>query len=392
MDLPASIEAAWGLRERPHRGPKPGLSLAGIVDAGVQVAEAEGLAAVSMSRVAAELGTAPMSLYRYISAKNELIALMVDTVYREFLVPAAADKEWREGLSALAWAMRAVMYAHPWVLGVPTQRAARPPQRGRLVRAGARLPAGYRARRAEKASVILLVSGYVRNEASTNADIQAAIRASGAAPSEWMSAYGGSTKLTDPEHFPALTQFIASGVFEQFDPPDREFSFGMERILDGIGDLVAARSAAPADPPEPGGPPEPEAAGTRAAPGARGVTTRCRTRTRWRSSSTGSLSPTTDGSATAAGPRPWRAAGHRCCLPTTPGRSRCWPGPARGGRRGATRVRRAGRPGSPARRAAPVHDPARRRTDPAPAGPVRGGRQRGTAARRFPAAAGRAAR
>ena len=115
---------------------------------------------------------------------------------------------------------------------------------------------------AEKASVILLVSGYVRNEASTNADIEAAIRACGAAPSEWMSAYGRLlTKLTDPEHFPALTQFIASGVFEQFDPPDQEYIFGLERILDGIGDPVAARSAppagAPSPPPEPAGAPSP---------------------------------------------------------------------------------------------------------------------------------------
>jgi hypothetical protein len=53
MDLPASIEAAWGRRERPHRGPKPGLSLSRIVEAGVRIAEADGLAAVSMSRVAA---------------------------------------------------------------------------------------------------------------------------------------------------------------------------------------------------------------------------------------------------------------------------------------------------------------------------------------------------
>jgi AcrR family transcriptional regulator len=258
MDLPASIEAAWGLRERPHRGPKPGLSLARIVEAGVQVAEAEGLAAVSMSRVAAELGSAPMSLYRYVSAKNELVALMVDTVYREFLVPAAADKGWREGLSALAWAMRAVMYAHPWVLGVPISGLPVRPNEVAWFEQALSCLRDTGLTEAEKASVILLVSGYVRNAASTNADIEAAIRASGAAPSEWMSAYGRMlTKLTDPERFPALTRFIASGVFEHFDPPDQEFIFGMERILDGIGGLVAARSAAPADAPEPGRPPEP---------------------------------------------------------------------------------------------------------------------------------------
>ena len=264
MDLPASIEAAWGLRERPHRGPKPGLSLARIVEAGVQVAEAEGLAAVSMSRVAAELGAAPMSLYRYVSAKNELVALMVDTVYGEFLVPAAADRGWRAGLSALAWAMRTVMYAHRWALQVPISGLPVRPNEVAWFEQALSCLRDTGLAEAEKASVILLVSGYVRNEASTNADIEAAIRASGAAPDEWMSAYGRLlTKLTDPERFPALTEFIASGVFEQFDPPDQEFVFGLERILDGIGDLVAARSAppagAPSPPPEQAGAPSPPA-------------------------------------------------------------------------------------------------------------------------------------
>lgn len=260
MDLPASIEAAWGLRERPHRGPKPGLSLARIVEAGVHVAEAEGLAAVSMSRVAAELGAAPMSLYRYVSAKHELVALMVDTVYREFLVPAAADLGWRAGLSALAWAMRTVMYAHRWALQVPISGLPVRPNEVAWFEQALSCLRDTGLTEAEKASVILLVSGYVRNEASTNADIEAAIRASGATPDEWMSAYSRLLgKLTDPEHFPALTQFIASGVFEQFDAPGPEFTFGLERILDGIGDLVAARSAppAPSPPPEPAGAPSP---------------------------------------------------------------------------------------------------------------------------------------
>jgi hypothetical protein len=67
-ELPASIAAAWGLRERPHKGPKPGLSLNRIIDAAVRLAASQGLDAVSMSRVASELGASTMSLYRYVSA------------------------------------------------------------------------------------------------------------------------------------------------------------------------------------------------------------------------------------------------------------------------------------------------------------------------------------
>src|SRR5262249_13348359 len=92
--LPASVAAAWGIRDRPHKGPKPGLSLERIVAAAVQVADAEGLAAVSMSRVAAELGTAPMSLYRYVAAKDELLALMFDAAYGPSPTGPGDDAGW----------------------------------------------------------------------------------------------------------------------------------------------------------------------------------------------------------------------------------------------------------------------------------------------------------
>src|SRR5215813_7601732 len=117
--LPASVAAAWGIRDRPHKGPKPGLSLERIVAAAVQVADAEGLAAVSMSRVAAELGTAPMSLYRYVAAKDELLALMFDAAYGPSPTGTGDDAGWRAGLSRWAWTMRAAMQRHPWVLHIP---------------------------------------------------------------------------------------------------------------------------------------------------------------------------------------------------------------------------------------------------------------------------------
>src|ERR1700754_2329643 len=76
--FPASVEAAWGLTTRPAKGPKPALTLERIVTAAVHVAATDGLAAVSMSRVAAEGGATAMALYRYVGNKNELLALMVD--------------------------------------------------------------------------------------------------------------------------------------------------------------------------------------------------------------------------------------------------------------------------------------------------------------------------
>jgi len=95
---------------------------------------------------------------------------------------------------------------------------------------------------ARKASVIMLLSGYVRNLATTEADIVAAMSASGLSPSEWMAAYPRMlSKLTDPQRFPALAAFIAAGVFEAADEPDDEFVFGLDRILDGIEHLIQTR-------------------------------------------------------------------------------------------------------------------------------------------------------
>jgi len=118
-ELPATVAAAWGVRERSQKGPKPALSLARIVDAGVRVADSEGLDAVSMGRVAALLDTAPMSLYRHVSSKDELVRLMVDAAWGDSPGPTLAGEDWRAGLSRWAWAMRAALRRHPWAAHIP---------------------------------------------------------------------------------------------------------------------------------------------------------------------------------------------------------------------------------------------------------------------------------
>ena len=240
-ELPASIEAAWGLRDRPHKGPKPGLSLRRIVDAGVRVAESEGLGAVSMSRVAAELGASAMSLYRYVSAKDELLDLMVDTALGG-PPPAQDGPDWREGLSRWAWAQRAALYRNQWALRIPISGLPVTPNQVAWFENGLRCLAGTDLGEEAKASVVLLISNYVRAEATVGADIGAAIAATQATPDEWMSYYGRMLgMLTDPQRYPAISKLLAAGVFDRADGPADEFVFGLARILDGVGVLVNAR-------------------------------------------------------------------------------------------------------------------------------------------------------
>src|SRR5271169_1477965 len=187
--IPGSIAAAWGVRERSHKGPKPGLSLPRIVDAAVRVADAEGLDAVSMGRVAAELGAAPMSLYRHVSAKEELLRLMVDAAWGDSPGPLAPGEGWRAGLSRWAWAMRDGAHRHPWVVRIPLNSLPIMPREVDWFEHALACLGDTGLTEARKASVIMLLSGYVRNLATTEADIEAAVRTSGLDPSAWMSSY-----------------------------------------------------------------------------------------------------------------------------------------------------------------------------------------------------------
>ena len=78
MAAPTALDLLWGTRQRPRRGPKPSLSLERIVTEAIALADAEGLANLSMQHLAERLGCAKMALYRYVPGKSELVALMVD--------------------------------------------------------------------------------------------------------------------------------------------------------------------------------------------------------------------------------------------------------------------------------------------------------------------------
>ncbi|HTZ27332.1 MAG TPA: TetR/AcrR family transcriptional regulator [Streptosporangiaceae bacterium] len=240
-ELPAAVAAAWGVRAHPGKGPKPGLSLDRIVAAAVKIASRDGLDAVSMSRVAAELGASTMSLYRYVNAKDELVKLMIDKAWGP--PPEGAPGEgWRAGLSRWAWGMRAALRRHPWSARVPISGLPVMPNEVAWFELALADLEDSGLAEAEKASVIMLISGYVRTLATLEGDLEAAVRAAGVAPDEWMAAYPRMLAgLADPSRYPALAKFIAAGVFDRADEPDDEFVFGLERILDGIEVLVSSR-------------------------------------------------------------------------------------------------------------------------------------------------------
>ena len=239
--LPPSIELAWGRRRRPTRGPKPGLTLDRIVAAGIKVAMTEGIGALSMTRVAAELGVGTMSLYRYVSAKDELLTLMVDSALGS-PPPAAPGEDWRAGLTRWAVGVRTAYQRHPWSLRVPISAPPLGPNNVAWLENALTALAATPLSEQEKLSTVLLVSGFVRNEATLNLDLAAGAAAAGELEGQVMPTYARMlAALIEEGDFPSLREAIASGALEDEDDPDSEFRFGLNRILDGVAALIAKR-------------------------------------------------------------------------------------------------------------------------------------------------------
>ncbi|WP_426561401.1 TetR/AcrR family transcriptional regulator [Angustibacter sp. McL0619] len=240
--LPRALQTLWGLGERARPGPKPGLSLERILERGIAIADAEGLDALSMSRLAKDLGFTTMSLYRYVSSKDELLTLLVDTATGPAPVIGPEVVGWRNRLAAWVDAQMKGLAVHPWIVQLPITGAPLTPHTLEWVDQGLAMLAGIGLSEFEKVAVIGLIAGNVRHETLLRADITRAITDAAArgvprTPDDVLLG-----RLVAPERFPALAATIAAGAWSDEQDPDNDFDFGVQRILDGVEALVATRS------------------------------------------------------------------------------------------------------------------------------------------------------
>ena len=238
LQLPPSLELLWGLREAGSRGPRRGLTLERIVDAGIHVARKEGVGALSMARIAKELGVGTMSLYRYVASKDELLATMVDASLGT-PPPPVPGEDWRAGLMKWGVGVRAAYQSNPWALRVPISGPPMGPNNVAWLDTALAALTDTPLSEQEKLSCVLLVSGFVRNDVTLALDFA---EASGGEPQ--MPGYGQLLgRLISADAMPSLHRAIASGSLDDPDDPDAEFTFGIERILDGIEVLIASKRA-----------------------------------------------------------------------------------------------------------------------------------------------------
>ncbi|MFF3939096.1 TetR/AcrR family transcriptional regulator [Streptomyces phaeofaciens] len=240
-DINRTLELLWDTGRRPSRGPKPGLTLERIVETAVEVADRDGIAGVSMRRIATELGTGAMSLYRYVPGKAELFDLMLDRVQRPSENPAdLGDGSWRSALEALAHATLALYRRHPWLLDMNQTRPLLGPSAldgmekvlGRIRPMGLTDP--------ELVSAVIMVDGYVVGAARTQVYEEAAERVTGMTTADFYAAQAPFVeKVMATGRYPVLGSLAEDTWSSAFD----HFGFGLQRILDGLEVLVARREA-----------------------------------------------------------------------------------------------------------------------------------------------------
>lgn len=244
-DPARSIELLWGLNERSKRGPKPKLTLAQITNAAIEIADAEGLDALSMRRVGDHLGVTAMSLYSYVPGKAELLDLMLDTVYAEFTDPPA--ESWRERLEHVARQNWAMYLRHQWLLQVAVARPVLGPNTIAKYDHELRAVDGIGLQDIDMDLVITAVGNYVHGAVRAAIEAAQAVQQTGKTDAQWWEEHAPLLeKVFDTERYPTATRVGAAAGEEYNAPGDplRAFEFGLRLLLDGIeAHLKTSRNA-----------------------------------------------------------------------------------------------------------------------------------------------------
>ncbi|KOV60621.1 hypothetical protein ADK64_30270 [Streptomyces sp. MMG1121] len=194
-----------------------------ITNVALEIVDAEGLAALTMRRVAEEMGVRHTSLYRHVASRDELLVELVDQVLGE-VVPAVTGRGWRADLEHVAWEFRRVLLAHPAIVPLLTMGQLLGPNalRGREIGLGLLIRAGWEPSRAVR--IYLTVAHFV---------IGAALLGTGGA------ARGVVERNAMRDLFAGLPQYpLVRELAEPLNLPDgdEEFTFGLSALLNGMGD------------------------------------------------------------------------------------------------------------------------------------------------------------
>ncbi len=222
----------WERLQPPATG-RLALSRDQIVQAAMGIADAEGAQSITMRRIAAELGSTAMALYRHIFSKEDLLDLMLDAVFGEIALPERPSGDWRADLRGFAYASRAVLKRHPWVIPLLISRPTLGPNYLRWFEYSLAAVAGQGLGIATMAKISGVISGYVGAVVSYEVAEEEHTRRIGLSEADKRTfATPYVEKLVASGRYPNFARFFAEEVGLD---PEQSFAFGVECVLDGIG-------------------------------------------------------------------------------------------------------------------------------------------------------------
>jgi AcrR family transcriptional regulator len=232
-ESPATFDLLWALERGVKRGRRPSLSRETLVRVAIELADTEGIAAVTMQRLAALVDSKAMSLYRYVPTKEVLLDLMWDAAFAG--PPRLGSGDWRSELTGWAVANFKRLEQHAWLIELVGAARSVGPRWTSWLDVGLEAMAALPLNASEKLAVLMVIDGHLRSTARLRFGVKA--------DPQWASDFGRMLLLTATDDtYPTLGAMVRRG---EFGVPgmsmEQMFDFGLDRILDGIEAYCARR-------------------------------------------------------------------------------------------------------------------------------------------------------
>lgn len=241
-----TLELLWrGTRaDGPTRGPRARFTVDDVVAAATAIADADGLGALTIRAVATRLGVAPMAIYTHVPGKAELLDLMLDAAYHTMDRVPLDGITWRDKVSAVAEANRALLESHPWIAYLPTTRPPLGP--GLIAKYDHELQSldGLGLTDLEMDAALTHLLGFVTAVARITIETRAAAADSGETDEQWWRRVEPLlAQAFDGDRYPLATRVGAAAgqTHNSAYDADHAFRFGLARVLDGLAVLIDTR-------------------------------------------------------------------------------------------------------------------------------------------------------
>jgi len=235
MSVPGLI---WMREDQP---PRPGLSRGPIVSAAIELADAEGVQALSMRRIAVTLGAGTMSLYRHVPGKDELLDLMVDAALGE-MPPKAPSGDWRADIRLFAARQRELSLRHPWLAELLIGKPPLGPNALRNFEFALGVIRGLGCDITTASSVVSTLHGYTLGAVQTELADRETWRRAEMTEDDWRAKVGPYIgRILDAGQHPHFADFVIHGVDQDY---VQRFTFGLDCLIDGIAVRLRGRSGA----------------------------------------------------------------------------------------------------------------------------------------------------